>query len=101
MRRNSPDMNVASPHDPKQWYQRNKLPLPLWLEESADHGSPTPTAIAEFHELDRSEHQRTLWCHFANVALGLWLAKSPFILGFADNWMQAVELVTPTGPGLA
>ncbi|CAG9179625.1 hypothetical protein LMG23992_04023 [Cupriavidus laharis] len=101
LRRSLPAMIGALLNDPKHWYQRNKLPLPLWLEDRADQESPSPDAITDYHALDRSEHQRSLWCHFANVALGLWLATSPFILGYADNWMLAVEPITPTGRGLA
>ncbi|WP_354682979.1 NAD-dependent epimerase/dehydratase family protein [Cupriavidus necator] len=101
LRRSLPLMIGELREDPAQWYKRNKIPLPLWLEESADQGAPSPAAIAEYHALDRSEHQRTLWCHFANVALGLWLISSPFVLGVADTWLQAIEPLTPTGRGLA
>ena len=46
------------------------------------------------------EHKQTLWCHFANVGLGLWLISSPFAFGLDDNWMEARDLATPTHRGL-
>ncbi|WP_439687751.1 NAD-dependent epimerase/dehydratase family protein [Cupriavidus oxalaticus] len=101
LRRSLPVIIGELREDPAQWYKRNKIPLPLWLEESADTGTPGPAAIAEFHALDRAEHQRTLWCHFANVALGCWLISSPFVLGLTENWRLAEEPITPTGRGLA
>lgn len=26
----------------------------------------------------------TLWCHFANIILGLWVVTAPFIFGYLD-----------------
>lgn len=48
-----------------------------------------------------SKHFQTLWCHFADIALGLWLVSSPFIFGLAESWMVAEELTSPTHRGLA
>lgn len=101
LRRRLPVIVGKLRQDPAQWYKRNKMPLPIWMEEAADEGVPSPALIAEFQSLDRLQHQQTLWCHFANIALGLWLVSSPFIFGMAQNWMQAGELITPTGRGLA
>ncbi len=100
LRRSLPVMIGELREDPVRWYKRNKIPLPLWLEETPDQGAPSPSVIADFHALDRTEHQRTLWCHFANIALGLWLISSPFIFGQAQNWMQPGDLVTPNQRGL-
>lgn len=37
------------------------------------------------------EHrQMTLWAHFANVALGLWLIASPFTFGYLDMGPDSV-----------
>jgi hypothetical protein len=43
---------------------------------------------------------QTLWCHFANAALGLWLISSPFIFGLTESWMAERELVAPNQRGL-
>lgn len=100
LRRSLPAMIGALRQDPAGWYKRNKIPLPVWLEDTPDHTAPTPGVIAEYHALDRLEHQKTLWCHFANAALGLWLISSPFIFGLAQNWMQPGELIAPNQRGL-
>ncbi|HZW11822.1 MAG TPA: NAD-dependent epimerase/dehydratase family protein [Noviherbaspirillum sp.] len=100
LRRSLPAIVGELRQNPAQWYKRNKIPLPLWLEETPDEGSPSPSVIAEYHALDRFEHQQTLWCHFANIALGLWLMSSPFIFGLAQNWLVPGDLVTPNQRGL-
>src|SRR5690606_30034306 len=64
--------------DPAAWYRRNKLALPVWLEDMEKDKLPSATLIARNQDEERSAHQQTLWCHFANAALGLWLISSPF-----------------------
>lgn len=101
LRQSLPVMIGELRHDPAGWYKRNKIPLPLWMEETRDESAPSPAVIAEYHALDRFEHHQTLWCHFANMALGLWLICSPFVFGLAQNWMAEAVPITPTGRGLA
>lgn len=100
LRRSLPVMIGELRSDPVGWYRRNKIPLPLWMEETRDEAAPPPSAIAEYHALDRFEHHQTLWCHFANMALGLWLLCSPWVFGLAQNWMTPANPITPTGRGL-
>ena len=100
LRRSLPVIVGELRSDPVGWYKRNKIPLPIWMEETRDEGTPSPREIADYHTLDRFEHRQTLWCHFANMALGLWLICSPFVFGMAQNWMVAVDPITPTGRGL-
>lgn len=100
LRRRLPIIIGELRQDPAQWYKRNKIPLPIWMEETHDEGTPSPSMIAEYHALDRFEHQQTLWCHFANIALGLWLISSPFVFGLAQNWLLPGDMITPTGRGL-
>lgn len=85
---------------PAEWYRRNHIPLPLWLEDLAAQPEPEARLLADYEALERHEHGRTVWCHFANAALGLWLVSSPFIFGLAENWMQPGELVAPNRRGL-
>lgn len=87
--------------NPAAWYRRNKLALPLWLEDMEQDNLPSGRLIAQNREEERNEHRQTVWCHFANVALGLWLISSPFIFGLTESWMVAQEPVTPSGRGLA
>lgn len=87
--------------DPAAWYRRNKLTPPVWLEDMEKEDLPSATFIDRNQDEVRDEHRQTLWCHFANVALGLWLISSPFIFGLAESWMVAQAPITPTGRGLA
>lgn len=87
--------------DPLRWYQRNKIPVPLWLEQAPGEPAPGARVVAEHRALERAGHQRTLWCHFTNVALGLWLMCSPFVFGLAQLWLEAAAPLAPNGRGLA
>lgn len=86
--------------NPTEWYKRNKIPLPIWLENIKDSHLPSETLIAHSREQERYEHAQTLWCHFANVALGSWLISSPFTFGLADSWRVVEDMVSPTQRGL-
>ncbi|MGS5089016.1 NAD-dependent epimerase/dehydratase family protein [Hydrogenophaga sp. A37] len=87
---------------PAAWYGRNHIPVPLWLQDLSEQSAPETQLIAEFEAVDRREHGQTVWCHFVNAALGLWLVSSPFILGLAEHWGVAGELVVaPNQRGLA
>lgn len=87
--------------DPPGWYRRNRIPLPPWMAETATAGMPAAALIDAYGRQHEDTHRRTLWCHFANAALGLWLMASPFTFGLAQHWMQAVAPVAPNGRGLA
>ncbi|MEO6422275.1 MAG: vitamin K epoxide reductase family protein [Candidatus Nitrotoga sp.] len=86
--------------DPVEWYSRNKIPLPIWLENINDSHLPSETLITQSSEQERHEHTQTLWCHFANVALGSWLISSPFTFGLSDSWRVEEALVAPSQRGL-
>lgn len=101
LRETLPGMIDHLKQDPAAWYRRNKLALPVWLEDMEKDELPSATLIARNQDEERSAHQQTLWCHFANVALGLWLISSPFIFGLTESWMVAQAPITPTGRGLA
>lgn len=86
--------------DPPAWYRSNRIPLPPWLEEVSMATAPAAQLLGSYEALQRDQQQRTLWCHFVNASLGLWLMASPFTLGMAEYWMQAVAPVAPNGRGL-
>lgn len=94
-------MVSALKSDPVTWYRNNRIPMPPWLEDVSTADMPAAQLIGSYDSLMRAEHQRTLWCHFANASLGLWMVASPFTFGLAEHWMQAVEPVAPNGRGLA
>jgi len=86
---------------PAEWYRRNRIPLPVWLEDLAAQPAPESQLIAEYDALDRHEHRQTVWCHFANVALGLWMVSCPFVFGLTERWMLPGDLPAPNQRGLA
>jgi len=95
-----PGMVAALKRDPVAWYRHNRIPLPPWLDDVAAAGV-APASIARLEAQEREAHARTLWCHFTNAALGLWLVSSPFVFGMAQYWMQEVAPIAPNGRGLA
>jgi len=95
-----PKMIGALRLNPAAWYRKNHIAVPLWLEDLLDQPAPEAQLLAEYEALERREHQRTVWCHFANAALGLWLISSPFILGLTERWQTPGELVAPNQRGL-
>ncbi len=96
-----PKIIGALKQGPAAWYKQNRIPLPVWLEDADQHPLPSATLISDSRAQQRREHLQTLWCHFANAALGTWLISSPFIFGKAQSWMVAGELITPNQRGLA
>ncbi len=101
VRRSLQTMLARLKSNPEQWYRRNKLTVPLWLAGVDEAGRSGAQLIANYNMLARSEHQQTLWCHFANIGLGMWLIASPFVFGLAQQSMQAGEFIAPNGRGLA
>ncbi|OGB30232.1 MAG: DNA polymerase III subunit epsilon [Burkholderiales bacterium RIFCSPLOWO2_12_FULL_61_40] len=95
LRRSLPAIVGKLRQDPAYWYQRNKIPLPLWLEKTPDGPGPALSAVEQCRTLERREHQQTLWCHFANVALGVWLMCAPFTFGLTDTdtWTVASDVI--------
>jgi nucleoside-diphosphate-sugar epimerase len=79
---------------PYAWYQRNKIPTPQWLEQAADIQRPAGELVQRAWDMAEERHRRTLWCHFANAALGLWLLFSPFAFGVADARIIASDVLT-------
>ncbi len=86
--------------DPVTWYQANRIPLPPRLDDARGLG-PAGKVMDEFEARQRKAHLKTLWAHYTNAALGLWLMSSPFALGLAQYWMEATALITPNQRGLA
>jgi hypothetical protein len=95
-----PKMIGQLKQSPAAWYRRNHIPVPLWLLDLAEQPAPETQLIAEFEAADRHQHGQTVWCHFVNAALGLWLVSCPFIFGLAEHWGVAGELPAPNQRGL-
>lgn len=99
--------------DPAGWYRDNKLNAALVAGEkaSAPEQEQEPTGdshqktelmlaekrmVDEHHAMMLAEHGQTLWAHFANIALGVWLVTSPTVFGLfeAATFSEAVLRVT-------
>lgn len=79
-----PIMIEALQANPVGWYRENDLSPPSWLLETAENGQ----AAIDQDRVMLTRHRHTLWTHFLNMALGLWLLTSPFAMGYAqEKWM--------------
>ena len=68
-----------------------------------EHGQGNTDRMVEHHQMMReheqmmlADHRRTLWAHFVNILLGVWLVTSPAALGLFDAtfFSDAVMRVT-------
>lgn len=96
-----PDMVYRLKANPADWYRKNNLHIHGDLEkhagtpaaatskdgkksqqdhEAMKHGHKTGPGADDDMLVD--EHLGTLWAHFVNLMLGLWLLASPFALGY-------------------
>jgi nucleoside-diphosphate-sugar epimerase/uncharacterized membrane protein len=97
-----PAMIAALRADPPGWYAANKLNAATvaaaddTLARSAARAAPSPEHLAAADVALAAEHRRTQWAHLTNMALGLWLAASPFAIGLFD----ASAAGTPPAAGL-
>ncbi len=87
-----PEMVARLKADPPGWYERNKLDpstvaaadqvIEEAVEELDDLSEAKLQAAWDARE-DRRQSRN--WCHLVNMALGLWLAVSPFLHGLFDQ----------------
>ncbi|MES2918753.1 MAG: vitamin K epoxide reductase family protein [Pseudomonadota bacterium] len=52
----------------------------------AGHGEMTQESAASSADMRVSMHQKMLWPHYINLALGVWLLTSPFLLGYLSAY---------------
>jgi nucleoside-diphosphate-sugar epimerase/uncharacterized membrane protein len=102
-----PEMVRRLKVDPVAWYRINKLRLPDELQKQAasaksaagwhDGHPENPHSDMQHNEMSMNrgshddqkmlvdEHLATLWPHFLNLMLGLWLITGPFALGYLST----------------
>ncbi len=79
--------------DPVGWYENNGITPPPWLR-AADEKVANPETVRARHERNyRAAHARSLWAHWANAGLGVWLMTSPPLLGYVDSWMVLSDVI--------
>lgn len=98
-----PTMAASLKADPVGWYKANELnAAPIAATKPQEEGDRAHAAHEDEEMLRRhlsdmrKMHFRTIWVHLLNIALGLWLATSPFVLDlFGEQaFPEAVERVT-------
>ncbi|WP_131782808.1 NAD-dependent epimerase/dehydratase family protein [Legionella gresilensis] len=79
-------------NDPENWYEKNKIPVPDWMQTIQNQD---PEKIRKAYEKEfRQTHQNFLWAHFLNIALGFWLLSSPFTLGYESYLMRLSDWIS-------
>jgi nucleoside-diphosphate-sugar epimerase/uncharacterized membrane protein len=78
--------------DPAAWYRANKITPPDWIDAAAELGEDVEAIRRRHESAYAAEHQRHLWAHLLNVALGFWLITSPAILGYASLGMTVSDI---------
>src|SRR5690625_2750532 len=73
--------------DPHGWYQANGITPPDWLSRADELGKNPSELRTQQQEQFVREHNRNLWAHVVNIALGLWLLASPPLLGYTGTGM--------------
>jgi hypothetical protein len=81
------------------------------MEHQAEYlrqgGMPSDMSMDEHMRMMERRHLATLWCHYANTMLGLWLITAPWVLGGAGTaaaigsviaGLLVVALSLPRGP---
>ncbi len=83
--------------DPPGWYAANGITPPQWLQAAEQRPANEEKLRARHERTFRETHQRFLWAHFVNIALGLWIAASAGIYSHGS----ALHLWTDIGTGAA
>jgi nucleoside-diphosphate-sugar epimerase len=87
-----PAMIAALKKEPAGWYKANRLTPPPEIGEAAAAGKHPEQLRARYEAKVREEHRGDRWAHFANIALGIWLATQPPMIGVAEVWLARSEI---------
>lgn len=96
--------------DPFSWYKENGLNAARVAHDRVEHATDPlvaddPVEARENHRDHEKEmsrmHFSVLWVHFATMAMGLWLATSPFVFGtFTSSQFSDVVMRVTAERGL-
>jgi hypothetical protein len=88
-----PAMVRSLKKDPIGWYKRHGIAPPSEMAEAAEAGHH-PEEMRQRYEAQRiAEHGANRWAHFINMALGAWLVTQPPMIGVAEPWLAASEVL--------
>jgi nucleoside-diphosphate-sugar epimerase/VIT1/CCC1 family predicted Fe2+/Mn2+ transporter len=85
-------MVAALKKDPEGWYKANRLTPPPEIAEAAEAGKHPEQLRARHEAKVRGEHRGDRWAHFMNIALGIWLATQPPMIGIEEVWLARTEI---------
>jgi len=91
-----PAMIQKLKEDPARWYAQNKIAPPLWMRSATEESRDPERLRREYQRWYENKHYDNLWAPFINIALGLWLITSPFILGYGGGAMMWSDLIAGT-----
>lgn len=94
LREELPAIVAALKADPLAWYQANRVTPPEWLETVTEHPAAAHALLEKYERSTRLQHGQSLWAHFLNLGLGLWLLTSPPILGHPDWPMTLSDMAS-------
>jgi nucleoside-diphosphate-sugar epimerase/uncharacterized membrane protein len=80
--------------DPLGWYRANRIEPPDWMKEAGEQGQD-PESLRRRHEAERRAlHARHLWAPLFNMALGVWLATTPFAMNLESTALAASDIAS-------
>ena len=100
LRETLPKMIASLMADPVAWYRENKLELPKELAKGAEPESPAPAPAAMPKTMPMAMTMSmpmsggTVWPHFANMTLGVWLITSAFALAYRSTALQWSDIAS-------
>lgn len=80
--------------DPADWYTKNGVAPPDWLESADDNNQNPEDVRTAYIKNFRLTHYRFLWAHFANLFLAIWLITSPFTLSYEAEIMIWSDVIS-------
>lgn len=87
-----PDIIKALKNNPKQWYQKNNMKIPDWMETVKEKNAEK--IRSQYESRFRQLHQNFLWAHFLNIGLGFWLITSPATLGYQSSSLMLSDIIS-------
>lgn len=86
--------------DPVSWYRQNGIHVPDWMNIIDERDSNPDTVRTAYEESYVQEHDKTIWAHFANMFLAIWMLTAPFMLGYESEAMVYSDVISGAALGI-